>query len=367
MRSPDFMEGNGGDSPDNKLPSLPTHGRPLSFRKRLTLGVAAPIIAVTMAGCAKFGIPNPFSSGEAPNSSATEPSNSPVPTPYSSENPIVVPSPTPFQTFQGETLGPTPATSPSVAPGTPEVSASPDAHEQLVAKLNAFVEGKNVDGTPFAFPTDLTKRFFVNGVTAELAPFNIVDKDVNLNQEFAGVNFQGYLLGEEEVTDSQTNVKSLVADVGFESKSTDPNEKNFYFGIDLGRIGSNDKTFLSNEGVVIGGTQTGPGPVPVAKIEQALQANIDKSIAFQIDIFSGAQLEQLKQPDQPTDNRSAAEILAQNDLSKSLIAWMEKTVNTKYTDVPMDSLVKSIINKQVTDLKDPIPSSGFVSPLPSNN
>jgi hypothetical protein len=286
----------------------------------------------------------------APDRSPTpSPSSSPIPTRVSSENPTVeaTPSPTP----------------------TPEVSANPDAHQQLVAKLNAFVDGKNVDGTPFVFPTDLTKRFFANGATPELAPFNIVGSLVILNQEFAVANFQGYLLGTEEVIDSKTNVESLVADVGFESRSADPKRKNFYFGINLGRIGSNDKDYLGNQGVsVIGyGTNTGPGVVPVATIDQALQANIGKSIVFQIDVFSGAQLEDLKRPDISTDGRNGAEFLAQNDLSKALIAWMEKTVNAKYTDVPMDSLVKSIINKPVTDLQYPIPSVGYVAPLPNSN
>ena len=72
-----------------------------------------------------------------------------------------------------------------------------------------------------------------------------------------------------------------------------------------------------------------------------------ENILFGLNFWNGSGLDQLKQPDLPTDPRSRAEFLAQNDTSKALIAWQEKTVNSPYKSIPMDNLITNVINKPV--------------------
>jgi hypothetical protein len=162
---------------------------------------------------------------------------------------------------------------------------------------------------------------------------NIVDDNIDLTQEYVSVNAQGYLLGEERISGPDT-YEHLVAYVGFESKSSDKTQKNFYYPINLGRINSTDKDQLFRPTSSISGSDSRMTLTSVSAIEETLRENVGRNLLFSLNVYNEPELGELAQPDKPTDLRSRSESLKQNALSKALIAWMERTVSSP-EDVPL--------------------------------
>ena len=312
---------------------------------KIALGIAvASIAAATMAGSCtllqRFG---------------TNPDNTPGTTPITEPTPTFTPTNTPEITIS-------PSASPIKVSPTPEVSPTLSEHEQLMTTLHNFVEGKDQNGKQFVFPEN---RFYLFKTDRVPAAINIIDTaSINLEAPQVVATCQGYLLGEEEVVDA-SNVKHLIAYLGFESKSTDPAKKNFYIAINLGRFDTDDKVVLDNEGFIVYNSPNHKDSqrLTVLQAEQELQKDNGKNTVFLLNAFNGDQLKALQQPDQPGYIRKNAELLAQNDVTKALISWLIKTLNAPYQEVPMNSLVKGAVNTPVTDYRDSsMPSIRVIEP-----
>ncbi len=348
-----FMEGKGDSSLTQTKPDdLPANGRPVGRASKLVgLGVAA---AAVVSGCFLPSWLVGINSNPSPRPSGiVEPS--PTGGMPSASTPIEV---TPL---------PSPTNSPSVGPSqTPEVTASPDAHEQLITKLQNFISGKDENGKPFIFPKGKFSEYLNSSTPLPENIINTENTKIDLTQPAVANNAQGVLLGEEEVLNSKTNIKSLVAYIGFESKSADPNAKNFYVPVNLGRVGMDTDELDNWNGVIWNAPSKTAEKLSVLDMEKKLQGLNGQNILIGFAIYNGDMLTMLQQPDQPGEGRSRREYLEQINLSKALATWMEKTVNTPYQNVPMDNSIKDIINHPVTDLKTIIPSTGNIVQYPYN-
>jgi hypothetical protein len=244
---------------------------------------------------------------------------------------------------------------------TPDVSASPVTHEQLMTALTKFVEGRDQDGHAFAFPKGRFSEYLNSPVSLPENIINTENTKIDLTAPAVSANCQGVLLGEEEVLNSKTNTKSLVAYVGFESMSADPRTKNFYVPVNLGRVGIDSDELDLTSGVIWNSPVRQSKMLPVIQMEQELHQLNGQNILTGFAIYNGDGLDLLRQP---SDYRSGTEYLAQIDISKALVVWMEKTVDAPYQTLPMDPLIRSVVNHPVADLVNLIPSTGNISPYP---
>jgi hypothetical protein len=262
--------------------------------------------------------------------------------------------------------GPTPIPTTSEQPTQDHsagASVNPVTHDQLIAVLSRFVDGEDVDGRPFLFPQI---RFAEYATAGEFLPENIINTEntrIDLTAPAVAARFQGVVLGEEEVLSSKTNVKSLVVYVGFESKSNDPRAKNFYIPFNLGRIGIDSDEWDTTSGYIWNSPIHQAEILPVLQVEQRLRIMNGKNIIAGFAIYNGDMLNTLRLAPSSA-GRSGAEYLAQIDISKALVLWMEKTMTNPYRTVPLDRLIRNIVNYPVTDLASVIPSSGNVNPYP---
>jgi len=178
------------------LPSLPTHGRPITTRQKIALGAAALAAATTAAGCEFFPFFASKTNPSASPSAIVEQSSSPIPTPISSENPtIAIPSKSPTKS-QSETPSatPSPVESPTATPTptkTPEASASVEPASKLEKDLQSWLDG--------TYP--IPKLFTFTGSTKALPINTIEDPSALAGVEYhhSSSTYQGIFLGYEVV------------------------------------------------------------------------------------------------------------------------------------------------------------------------
>ena len=252
----------------------------------------------------------------------------PQPTPISGGVGEPTPSATPEITI-APTPEATPTSTPPKIPSPPPETTPTLSPEQILAQnLKDFVEGK----------TKIPKeRFYRTSDDKTPLRINILDTEVSYNQEIVAVDFQGTLLGEEEVAD-KNGVKHLVAYVGF----VDNRNNQYYFPITLGRINTTDKSSIELRGPILYNSPYAQkvNYIPISEMEEELKAYKGKNVCFTL---------YAAEPETWTQGSIGAEIKAQNPVAKAIIEWSKNVVNAPYSyqKVPMDNLVKKLINQPV--------------------
>jgi hypothetical protein len=203
-----------------------------------------------------------------------------------------------------------------------------------MAKLAAFVDGKDVNGEPYAFP----KVRFREKPGAPALPENTFynrsrPSDIIKGELVLTAQSQGVLLGVERVDRTADHQRYVVAYIGFESKSSDTHHRNFYYGLDVGSLDDARWACWYERGDGRLADYGSGKQISVADAEMALREEIDKNIAITLG----------------TSECSSDECMVANETINSLIPWQTKTVSAPYLEVPMDALPRGVINAPATE------------------
>ena len=325
-----------------RVPEIaPAPRRKGHLRRDLAVAGGAAVIVATVA----FGASQFNNGGARPSPEASlpggivEPSNSPNPTPFSTENPTITlpPSPTPETT-----PSPTPqVTIPteSFAPSTPAPIESGSVLEQ---RLTDWTNGK--------IKVPDSKKFTIHGKPAIL---NIIDNKPQPGEWYP--IFQGYFLGIETVDNH------LIAYLG----SQDGKGQYYFVGFNVGELNNGRVGVIFNDPnrKVFPTGQANAKIIPLEEMQKLMVSNFkNDTVTFITTVF--ASTEQLD----PRAN--IEELLAQLKVAKQYSLWSIEAATGNYKDATLAEkypMAADLINHKITSFKSKTIPYGSVFWTPRND
>ena len=315
------------DAVEPKLPSLPTHGR----RTGLRFALGTTITGLVVAGCevlSGLGIPVGPKASEPPSptpSGIEQQSNSPIPTPISSETPtIIIP-----------TASPTQEATPTLSP-----------EQQLQKTFDHWLDPTTPlpDLTRFYFSDSSKTPALANMLAQPGGSFNSILKDPTVSHS---VPFEGLPIALSEVKAS--NGKSYVIVYELQESAKDKNgvSQRYIFPVNYGPLGTTKIGVLTTAAGVEYGSLTQraiSGRYPITTIEKAIQREIGKDfMEFNVSYINSKDIPLYEA------TRDPQEITAQNPTARAVLLDSWQLLNNPFGKVTLSSAFKKIINNPVVD------------------